>query len=115
MENRRHKKSPAKPCGAFRFLCLAAGSTKESREAPGKDSLEVHAAHAAHSAAGCAMRMAILLRNVCDHGFRRDQQTSNRSGVLQRATHDLSRVDDALLVEIDVLMRLGIVAVGGKG
>src|SRR6185312_6871242 len=44
-----------------------------------------------------------------------DQQTSNRSGVLQRATHDLSRVDDALLVEIAILMRLGVVAVGILG
>src|SRR5690348_12771146 len=82
-----------------------------SRPAPARTSLEVHAAHAAHAAAGSAVCVArVLLRNVGDHGFRRDQQTSNRSGILQRATHDLSRVDDALLIEIAVLVGLSVVA-----
>ena len=57
------------------------------------------------------MRLAgLLLRQLGDHGFRRDQETGDRSGILQRAAHDLGRVDHAFGDEVAVLECLGIVA-----
>src|SRR4051795_723419 len=72
--------------------------------------LEVHAAHAAargHAAAG----LSVLLRQLGHHGFGRDQESRNRSCVLDRRAHDLGRVDDALLHEVAVLTGLRVEAV----
>ena len=65
-----------------------------------------HAAHATHSAhvrhGRHAATGASRLRLVGDHGFCGDQQTRNRSCVLQRGAHDLRRVDDAGFDQIGV-------------
>src|SRR5262245_10691457 len=59
--------------------------------------LEVHAAHAAHSAATAHRHgWSILLRALGDHRFSRDQEAGDGGRVLKRAAHDLRRVDDAV-------------------
>src|SRR5712671_1058618 len=77
---------------------------------PGQAGSEIHAAHAAarrHAAAGAG----VLLRQFGHHGFGGDQQSRNRGRVLDRRTHDLGRVDDALLDEIAVFAGLRVEAV----
>src|SRR5438552_9630538 len=74
--------------------------------------LEVHTTHAAHAAtarrhaAGC-----VLLRHFGHHGFGGDQESRDGSCVLDRHTHDLGRVDDALGDEVAVFAGLGVEAV----
>src|SRR5450631_3410506 len=79
----------------------------------GADGLEIHpaAAHAAHSAAaGHTAALALLLRNLGDHRLGGDQQACDRSRALDRRTHDLGRVDDALADEIAVFAGLRVEA-----
>src|ERR1700720_690424 len=72
--------------------------------------LVVHATHAAaarlHAAAG------VLLRQFGHHGFGGDQKRRDRGRVLDRHTHDLGRVDDALGDQVDVFAGLRVEAVG---
>src|SRR3954471_12698020 len=60
----------------------------------------VHTAHAAGAARSAAGRFLLLLRNLGDEGFGRQQQRGDRRGVLQRRADDLRGVDDAGLDEI---------------
>src|SRR5262249_9243045 len=55
---------------------------------------------------------ALLLRQLGDHGFGRDEQAGDRGRTLQRRAHHFSRVDDALRDEIAVLARPCVIAVG---
>src|SRR6266852_7273042 len=78
---------------------------------PGQAGSEIHAAHAAargHAAAAAG----VLLRQFGHHGFGGDQQSRNRGCVLDRRTHDLGRVDDALRDQVDVFAGLRVEAVG---
>ena len=54
----------------------------------------------------------LLLRQFGDHRLGGDQQTGDRGRVLQRGAHDLRRVDDAGLDHVDILLGLGVEAVG---
>ena len=58
--------------------------------------LEPHAAHSTHAAATAGHRRRRLLRQLGNHGFRGHQQAGDGGGVLQRSTHHLGRIDDAL-------------------
>jgi hypothetical protein len=60
--------------------------------------LEIHTAHATHSAAALrhAAGTGVLLRQFGHHGFGGDQERRNRGCVLDRHTNDLGRIDDAL-------------------
>src|SRR5512141_1414888 len=74
------------------------------------DCLEVHAAHAAagrHTAAAAG----VLLRQFGHHGFGGDQESRNRSRVLDRRTDRLGGVDDALLDAVAVFAGLRVEAV----
>src|SRR5262249_59144895 len=53
---------------------------------------------------------ALLLRQLGDHGFGRDEQAGDRGRTLQRRAHHFSRVDDALRDEIAVLARPCVIA-----
>src|SRR6266852_3975455 len=53
-----------------------------------------------------------LLRLLGNHALCREQQTSHRSGVLQRAAHDLGRVDDTGLHQVFELLSRGVEAEG---
>src|SRR5262249_45889241 len=75
-------------------------------------SLEVHTSHAA---ARRGHRWGCLLRTLGHHGFGRNEQASNGSGILQRAAHDLGWIDHALADEIAIGARLGVVAIGVLG
>src|SRR3954447_17929960 len=69
--------------------------------------LEVHAAHAAargHSAAG----LSVLLRQLGHHGFGGDQESRNRSWVLDRRAHDVGRIDDPMVQDVAVLHGLRV-------
>src|SRR5215470_13326066 len=71
--------------------------------------LEVHTTHAAarrHCGAGSR-----LLRQLGDHGLGGDQKRRNRSCVLDRHTHDLGRVDDALGDQVAVVAALRVEAI----
>src|SRR5665647_3259382 len=74
--------------------------------------LEVHPSHsAAHAAAARhAAAGTLLLRDLGDHRLGGDQQPGNRCRALDRRTHDLGRVDDALADEIAVLAGLRVEA-----
>src|SRR5882724_2770618 len=75
--------------------------------------LEIHTTHAAHAAATRRHAAAgVLLRHFGHHGFRGDQQRRDRGRVLDRHTHDLGRVDDALGDQVDIFAGLGVEAVG---
>src|SRR4051794_26120528 len=71
---------------------------------------EIHPAHAAARwhAGACA---GVLLRQFGHHCFGGDQESRNRSCVLDRRTNHLGRVDDALLDEIAVFTGLRVEAV----
>jgi len=56
--------------------------------------------------------MRFLLRSLGHHRLGRDQESGDRGRALQRVTHDLRWVDDALAREIPVLARLSVVAEG---
>ena len=78
--------------------------------------LEAHVAHAAHTAAAAVtVAASIFLGVFSDHGFGGDQEASNRGCVLQRATHNLGWVDDALRYQIAVFVALGVIAVSVLG
>src|SRR5687768_8355330 len=83
---------------------------------PGSDRtvvrLEVHIAHAAHARSAAAHGGRLLLGPLGDHGFRCHQQAGDRSRVLQGATHDLGRVDDAGLEHVDIF---GVLRVEAEG
>src|SRR5712664_859766 len=76
--------------------------------------LEIHTTHAAHAAATRrhAAAAGVLLRHFGHHGFGGDQQRRDRGRVLDRHTHDLGRVDDALGDQVDVFAGLGVEAIG---
>src|SRR3979490_1726379 len=98
--NARSSKKPRHRCRGFALLSLL--------ERLGS---EIHAAHAAarrHATAAAG----VLLRQFGHHGFGGDQQSRNRGCVLDRRTHDLGRVDDALGDQVDVFARLRVEAVG---
>ena len=88
--------------------CQRAVGRRERKKSPGivpgllrlpwRRDLEVHAAHATHSAhaAAPASAGAGLLRTLGDHRLGGDQQAGDRGRILQRAAHDLGRVDHAL-------------------
>src|SRR5262249_19166125 len=61
---------------------------------------------ARHAAAG-----ALLLGLVGDHRLGGEEQTGHARRVLQRAAHDLGRVDDAGLDQVAVLLAGGVEAV----
>src|SRR5215472_2179031 len=67
--------------------------------------LEVHV-----TAAGGG-RCLLLLRLLGDHCLSGEEETGDGSGVLQRGTGDLSRVDDPRLEHVDVLAGRGVEAV----
>ena len=52
----------------------------------------------------------LLLRPLRDHRLRGHQQASDRSRILQRGAHDLSRVNDAGRYQVLELAGLGVVA-----
>src|SRR5262249_43854857 len=54
----------------------------------------------------------LLLRFFGDHRLRGDEETRYRRRILQRDTHHLGRVDDALRNQVGELTLLGIEAVG---
>src|SRR4051812_19002412 len=78
------------------------------RSAPSLPTLVVHAAHAATHSAAHARRHAatfLLFRSFGDDGFSGEQETRDGSGVLQRATGHLRRIDDAGFDQVFVLAR----------
>src|SRR5712664_636180 len=94
-------KRPGIAAGAFLLLCSE------------RLDLEVHTTHAAHAAATRRHAAAcVLLRHFGHHGFGGDQQRRDRGRVLDRHTHDLGRVDDALGDQVDVFAGLGVEAIG---
>src|ERR1700736_3867229 len=77
--------------------------------------LEVHTTHAAHAAArrhAATAAAGVLLRQFGYHGFGSDQESCDRSRVLDRHTNNLGRVDDALGDQVAVFAGLGVEAVG---
>src|SRR5690606_14961304 len=69
-----------------------------------------HAFHAAHATRGVGTGATVLLRLVRDHGLRGQEQAGDRSGVLQRGTRHLGRVEHAGADEVLVLARDGVEA-----
>src|SRR5690606_20276606 len=69
--------------------------------------LHVHAAHAAAAARGSR---SFLLGLLGDERFGGQHHAGHGRGVLQRGTHDLGRVDDAVGDEVDELLRTGVEA-----
>ena len=57
--------------------------------------LEVHAAHAAHAAAGHRRHRGLVVRNLGDRRFGRDEQARHRRRILQRRANHLGRIDHA--------------------
>jgi hypothetical protein len=53
-----------------------------------------------------------LLRPVGDHRFGGDHEAGNRRGVLKRHSHHFRGIDDASAEHVDILLRLGVEAVG---
>src|ERR1700730_8468031 len=77
--------------------------------------LEVHTTHAAHAAArrhAATAAAGVLLRQFGHHGFGSDQESCDRSRVLDRHTNNVGRVDDALGDQVPVFAGLGVEAVG---
>src|SRR5687767_115018 len=75
--------------------------------------LIIHAAHAAaHSTTHARRHSAalFLFRHFGDDGFGREQETGDRSGVLQRAPRHLGRIDDAGFHQVFVFARGHVVA-----
>src|SRR5450830_469524 len=91
------------------------GSAQERRPGrnPGPSSFRLRVGlivHTAHATARHSRGPTVLLRPFGDYRFRGDQQAGDRGRVLQGATHDLGRVDDALAHHVDVVAGLGVVA-----
>ena len=53
-----------------------------------------------------------FLRTISDHRFRRDQKRCHARRILQRRAHNLRRIDDAGLDEVDILFGLRVEAEG---
>src|SRR5882724_3939846 len=70
---------------------------------------EIHAAHAA-AAGGHTAAARVLLRQFGHQGFGGDQESRNRSCVLDRRANHLGRVDDALGDQVDVFAGLRVEA-----
>src|SRR6516164_3423855 len=70
-------------------------------------SLHIHSAHAARRA---GMAVLLVLRSLGHHDLGREQQARHRSGVLQRKTGYLGRVQDALIEHVPELARGGVPA-----
>src|ERR1017187_6916871 len=66
--------------------------------------------HAAHSAAAHASRRLFLLLDLGDEGFRREHETRDGCGVLERRLRDLGRVDDTRLEHVLGLLGLRVEA-----
>jgi hypothetical protein len=75
--------------------------------------LEIHTTHTTHTATATrhAATASVLIRQFRHHGFGCDQQSRNRSRVLDCYTHHLGRVDDALRDQVDVFAGLRVEAV----
>ena len=66
-------------------------------------------AHSAHAAAAMHVAAAVFLPGgLGDAGFGGDEQRAHRRGVTQRRAHDLGRVDDALIDDLDHKLIKGI-------
>ena len=78
------------PCSADNAEGAVPSRRKEPPLEPGGSGLQVHA-----TLSGRLPERPSLLRLVRDDGLGRQEQTSDRCGVLQRRTRDLGRVDDA--------------------
>src|SRR5262245_34135589 len=97
-------------CGRS-FLAMLPEKQK-ARDNPGPlhllcaDRSEVHAAARRHG-----RHRFLLLRQLCDHRFRGDQKARDGCRILDRGTHNLGRVDDALGYQVAVFARLRIEAV----
>src|ERR1700730_16499476 len=77
--------------------------------------LEVHTTHAAHATArrhAATAAAGVLLRQFGHHGFGSDQESCDRSRVLDRHTNNLGRVDDALGDQVPVFAGLGVETAG---
>src|SRR5665811_1197167 len=77
---------------------------------PGPSAFRLRVGLIVHATAGHSWGPTVLLRPFGDHGFRGDQEAGNRRRALDRRTHDLGRVDDALGDEIAVLASLRVEA-----
>src|ERR1051325_9441341 len=71
--------------------------------------LVIHSAHAFWAVAGGSF--LFLLRHFGDEAFGREQQTGDRSRVLQRSTGDLLRINHASFPEVFVFTRRDVVTV----
>src|SRR6185436_11283382 len=76
-----------------------------------RNGLVIHVAAHAVTATMAGRSFLFLLRNLGDEAFGRQQQASNRGGVLQRGAGDLFRVHHAGLDEVLVFARRDIVTV----
>src|SRR5580704_315583 len=77
------------------------------------DRSEIHAAHTAHAAAAWHWRHGgSVLWHLGDHRLGRDEKRRDRGRVLQRASYDFGRIDDALLDHVDIFLVLGVEAEG---
>src|SRR5436190_19937122 len=75
--------------------------------------LKIHTTHATHAATARRHAAAcVLLWHFGHHSFGGDQESRDGSRVLDRYTHDLGRVDDALRDQVDVFAGLGVEAIG---
>ena len=75
----------------------------------------IHSAHATHATAAGHLMRVLLLRQLGDHRFGGDEEAGHGGRILQRAAHDLGRVDDTLGDEVTVGKRLGVVTVAILG
>src|SRR4029079_17941633 len=85
----------------------AKGPGRSRASAFSADRLEVHTAAWRHG-----RHRFLLLRHLGDHRLGCDQKAGNGRRILDRRTHNLSRVDDALRHKVAVLAVLRIEAVG---
>src|SRR6188768_3262656 len=72
-----------------------------------------HTSHAAHLAAMVVVVVAarlLGLGDVRDHALGGEQEARDARAVLERAAGDLHRVNDAVLAEVGVLVRVGVEA-----
>src|SRR5215471_2684162 len=76
--------------------------------------LGLHHVHAAYAAARHVSMLFLLLRRLRHTGLGGDEETSDRGSILQRRSHDLGGIDDALLHEVDIFVRLSVIAEGWR-